>query len=75
MNYNSIITFFMSDSGRRFEEVRHDGRAAAADVLKQAQPRVRNLIGAGLTAQLDHGFDRLINARRATGWPRIPRAR
>ena len=42
--------------------MRHDGRAAAADVLRHAHPRVLDLIGAGLAGQLFDQFHDLIDA-------------
>src|SRR3972149_3552699 len=49
------------------QNVRDGGCAVRAEGLRQPDARVSNLIRAGLTAQLLHGFDDLIDARRAAG--------
>jgi hypothetical protein len=44
-------------------------RSRAAHTLDDCRARICHLIATGLTAELQHGFDRLIDTRRAD---RIP---
>ncbi len=50
--------------------MRNHRRAAAADVLGHADPRIGDLVGPGLAPQLLDDLHDLVDARRADGMPR-----